>query len=284
MHAELLETLARATAGRKVPRVRALHLPRLPWDGSKDGEFAALELDDGALGLSYVLLGDSLAALASGAHARQLIGVDALAVAAGWASGQGAQRTLGFAAVNALTRHVFDRVGFTPPDATDSIGGLGPQAGEHIGMIGFFPPLVKQVTACGARLTVLELRPELAGDHAGEGGNFRVTLDARELSGCDKVLCTSTVLLNDTLEDVLSLCAGARAFVMIGPGAACLPDPLFKRGVTLLGGAWIEDAQAFKQALATGQPWGRYARKFALARADYPGIDALLAREPRSGA
>ncbi|MFZ2648754.1 MAG: DUF364 domain-containing protein [Burkholderiaceae bacterium] len=280
LHAELLNTLARALAGRKVPRVRALHLPRSPWDGSKDGEFGALELDDGSLGLSYVLLGDSLAALASRSHTPQLIGADALAVAQWWANGQGAQRTLGFAAVNALTRHVFDRFGFTPPPATDSIGGLDPQAGEHIGMIGFFPPLVKQVTACGARLTVLELRPELAGEHAGEHGIFRVTLDARELAGCDKVLSTSTVLLNDTLDEVLARCTGARAFAMIGPGAACLPDPLFERGVSLLGGAWVEDAQAFKQALAAGQPWGAHARKFALARAHYPGIDALLAREP----
>jgi len=195
-------------------------------------------------------------------------------VAQWWVDGQGVQRTLGFAAVNALTRHLFDRCAFVPPEATDSIGGLAPQSGEHIGMIGFFPPLVKQVTAHGARLTVLELRSELAGVRAG----FRITLDPRELAGCDKVLSTSTVLLNDTLDEVLSHCSHASAFAMIGPGAACLPDPLFARGVTLLGGAWIVDAPAFKRALAAGEPWGRHARKFALARADYPGIDALLAR------
>jgi hypothetical protein len=43
-----------------------------------------------------------------------------------------------------------------------------------------------------------------------------------------------------------------------------------------MGGAWIEDAEGFKRALAAGQPWGGHARKFALARADYPGLDALL--------
>ncbi len=285
LQAELLSALARACAGREVPRIRALHLPRSPWDGSKDGEFGAIELDDGSLGLSYVLLGDALAALASGGHAEQLIGADPFQVAQGWASGQGADRTLGtlgFAAVNALTRHLFDRLDYAPPDAADSIGGLDPQPAEHIGMIGFFPPLVKQVTARGARLTVLELRADLAGEFAGEGageaGSFRITLDPRELIRCDKVLCTSTVLLNDTLGAVLASCTGARAFVLIGPGASCLPDPLFARGVTLLGGAWIEDAQGFKAALAAGLPWGRFARKFALARADYPGIDALLAR------
>ena len=277
---ELLQLLSRAL-GARVPRVRALHLPRTPWDGTKDGEFGALELDDGSLGLCYVLLGDSLAELAAGKQtqrcygtSRTLEGASALDIAHCWASERGALRTLGFAAVNALTRHVFDRARFTPRQATDSIGGLAPQRGEHIGMVGFFPPLVEQVTACGARLTVLELRSELAGAREG----FHITLNASELRSCDKVLCTSTVLLNDTLDDVLASCAHARAFALIGPGAACLPDPLFARGVTLLGGAWIEDAAEFKAALAAGQPWGRYARKFALARAEYPGIDALLAR------
>jgi uncharacterized protein (DUF4213/DUF364 family) len=84
------------------------------------------------------------------------------------------------------------------------------------------------------------------------------------------------VLLNDTLDEVLSHCSAARAFAMLGPGASCLPDPLFRRGVTLLGGVWIERPDAFKRALAAGQPWGRHARKFALASARYPGIDALL--------
>jgi hypothetical protein len=269
---ETLAALRRALAGHAVPRVRALHLPRSPWDGSKDAEFGALELDDGSLGLAYVLLDGTLTALLEGGET--LAGADALAVAERWAAAHGPQRALGFAAVNALTRHVFDRAGFVPPAAPDSIGGLDPQPGEHIGMVGYFAPLAKRVTACGARLTVLELRPELAGAHDG----FHITLDARELAACDKLLSTSTVLLNDTLDDLLAQCGRAQRFAMIGPGASCLPDALFARGVTLMGGAWIESPAAFRQALAAGEPWGRHARKFALARADYPGVEALAAR------
>jgi len=275
---EMLQLLARAFAGGPPPRVRALHLPPAQWDGGKDGEFGALELEDGSLGLSYVLLDGTLAKLAPGARGAGLRGADALEVAQWWARGDGAERTLGFAAVNALTRHLFDLAGFVPPDATDSIAGLDPRAGEHIGMVGLFPPLVKQVTACGARLTVLELRPELAGTRDA----FRVTLDPRELEGCDKLLSTSTVLLNDSLDEVLSHCADARAFAMVGPGASCLPDPLFRRGVTSLGGVWIEQGDAFKQALAAGEVWGKFARKFSLARESYPGIDALIEQIRRS--
>lgn len=261
----LLADLADQLGGGRAPRVRALHLPPVPWTGGKDGEFAALELDDGSLGLSYVLLDDSLAALAGPAGAG-LAGADALAVAAGWRDGAGAARTLGFAAVNALSRHLFDRAGFAPPDAPDSIAGLDPQAGEHIGMVGFFPPLVKQVTARGARLTVLELRADLAGEREG----FRVTLDPSALQSCDKLLATSTVLLNHTLDALLAQARQARRIALVGPGAGCLPGTLFGRGVTTLAGSWVTDAAGFKQALRQGRSWTAHARKFALQAADWP--------------
>ena len=46
------------------------------------------------------------------------------------------------------------------------------------------------------------------------------------LAACDKVLSTSTVLLNDTLDAVLAACTRARhrAFAMIGPGSATRVD------------------------------------------------------------
>ena len=243
------------------PRVRALHLPPWPWTGSKDGEFGALELDSGALGLCYLLLDGALAALVGG-PGQALAGSDALALARRWRDGQGIERTLGFAAVNALSRHVLDCEGRLPPDAPDSIGGLDPQPGDHIGMVGFFPPLVPRVTACGARLTVLELRADLAGRHPG----LEITLDPAALQACNKVLMTSTVLLNGTLDTVLDHCRQASRLAMIGPGAGCLPEPLFDRGVTTLGGSWIVDRSGFVQALRRGDAWGRFARKVAWQR------------------
>lgn len=244
------------------PRLRAIHLPPLPWNGSKDGEFAAVELEGGALGLSYVLLDDTLAALA-GVDGRKLVGGDALALARRWRDGQGAERTLGFAAVNALSRWLMDRDGERPPIATDAIGGLQPAAGEHIGMVGFFPPLLRAITEAGARLTVLELRADLAGAHP----DCTVTLDPTALRTCSQVLMTSTVLLNGSLDAVLAHCVNARRVAMIGPGASCLPQPLFDRGVTALGGIWIEDGPGFVAALGQGAPWGRFARKVLWRRA-----------------
>jgi uncharacterized protein len=274
--AELVAGLARAAkAGRAPLRVRALHLPPAGAEG-KDGEFCALELEDGAVGLSFVLLGDTLARLraAGSSGAAAIAGMEALDLADWFATRDGVERTLGYAAVNALTASLYARAGYRPPDAADSLGLLDPRPGDEVGMIGLFPSLASKVVAAGARLTVLELRTELAGEREG----YRVTLEPAELSGCGKVLSTSTILLNGTLEPILAACRGAATLALVGPGASCLPDPLFARGVTQLGGAEVVDRAAFLQALRSGAKWGGSARRVTIAAATYPGLDALLAR------
>ena len=325
---DLVTALERATAGQPIPRVRALHLPPAEAAASKNGEFCALELDDGALGISYVLLDDTLQRLIDSGDSGGIVGMDALELARAFAAplagaggrggagdggtgdggagdrgagdggvgnlrtadagagnagagGAGARmadvaaahalrRTLGFAACNALSRTVMDRMGFAPPRATDSIGGIAPQAGDHVGMVGLFSPLLKQVTAAGARLTVIELNPDYAGHYDG----YRVTLDAAELEACNKVLSTSTILLNQTVDAMLAHCRRAERIVLIGPSAGCLPDPLFARGVTVVGGSWVTDRAGFIDALRRGDSWSAFAYKFALSAADWPGLTA----------
>jgi uncharacterized protein (DUF4213/DUF364 family) len=266
-----LERFAQRT---RLPTVRALHLPPDPAPGASRGEFCALELDDGSLGLSYVLLNDTLARLRTLDPSLGLAGADALQVARRYAAGPLAQRTLGFAAANALSACLYRRAGWRPPASADSLGALDPRPGESIGMIGLFTPLLPRVLASGAQLTVLELKPHLAGQRDG----YRVTLDADMLRACDKVVATGTLVLNDTLDRMLALCQRARWIALIGPSMGCLPDALFARGVTLLGGSWVTDCQAYVDALQRGEVRTGLAQKVAITTADYPGFDALLAR------
>jgi uncharacterized protein (DUF4213/DUF364 family) len=276
--AELVAGLARAEAGRPPLRVRALHLPPAEADG-KAGEFCALELEDGSLGLSYVLLGDTLARLRAGEPlaAGRVVGAVALELASWTSAPAGVERTLGYAAANALTASLYARAGYRPPDAADSIGHLDLRPGDSVGMVGLFRSLPGKVVAAGARLTVLELAPALAGDRDG----FRVTLDPGELAGCNKVIATSTILLNATLEPILAACRGAATLALVGPGASCLPDPLFARGVTLLGGVEVVDPAGFLRALGAGAKWGGTVRQVALAASGYLGLEGLLRRVRR---
>ena len=266
----LLERMPRAG----LPRVRTLHLPPDPVPGEPRGEFCALELQDGSLGLSYVLLDDTLAHLRVHDASLGLAGADALAVAHRLAGAAGPQRAIGLAAVNALTRWLFDRAGWRPDASLDSIGSLQPQAGDRIGMIGLFTPLLPRVLASGASLLVVELKSHLAGQQQG----YRVTLDASELRHCSKVLATGTLVLNDTLDAMLAHCRQACWLALIGPSMGCLPDALFARGVTLIGGNWVLNGPAYVDALRCGEQRRGLSEKVAITAAAYPGFEALLAR------
>lgn len=252
-------------------RVKRVVLPPLVDKPGKEGEFCAVQLDDGSVGLVFTLLDGTLAAL----HAR---GADpgraAMDLVRGYAEGEGASRALGLAAINALTRRLYDRAGFVPDDSIDSFGSLRLAPGDRLGMVGHFTPLIEQARALGIPVTVLELKAELVREEPG----LVVTLDAQRLAGCNKIVSTSTLLLNDTFEPVSGAWRWAEAVAIVGPSAGCPPDPLFAAGVSAVGTAWIADAEGFLVHVAAGEKWGAASRKVTLTPHRYPGLDALLAR------
>lgn len=252
-------------------RVQRIVLPPLADKPGREGEFCAVQLDDGSIGLAFTLLDGTLAAL----HARGAdSGRAAMELVRGYAAGDGAARALGLATINALTRRLFDRAGFVPDDSIDSFGSLALEPGDRLGMVGHFTPLIEQARALGIPLTVLELKAELVREEPG----LVVTLDPARLAGCNKIVSTSTLLLNDTFEAVAGCWRGAVAVAIVGPSAGCPPDPLFAAGVSAVGAAWVIDAEAFLARVAAGAKWGETSRKVTLTPQPYPGLDALLAK------
>lgn len=270
---ELLGRVEAIAALGPLPPVAALHLPLTAEEGSRASEFCGVELGDGSIGLSFLLLGDSFARLQRENPAGRLRGMAALDLARRCLDDDPVWRTLGFATINAISQRFFREGGYVLDTATDSIGSLDPRPGERIGMVGLFGPLVPRIVEAGASLVVLELQSRLAGERDG----WRVTLDPTDLAGCEKVLSTTTVLLNDTLDAVLRAVRGARWLALVGPGGGCVPDDLFARGVTLLGATTIVDRDGFADAVARGESWGGFARKYVISRDRYPGFDALAA-------
>ncbi|MFZ1909755.1 MAG: DUF364 domain-containing protein, partial [Burkholderiales bacterium] len=176
------------------------------------------------------------------------------------------------AAINAVTQHVFRRAGYEPDLAANSIGSLQLKPGDRVGMIGFFPPLVPRVRELGLRLTVLELRAELVNEEPA----LTVTLDPKRLADCNKIVSTSTVLLNETLEEILFHCRHAQELALVGPSASCFPDPLFARGVTAMGGYWVLEPAVFMRRAAALEPWGDAGKKSSVQRSAFPGTRTLL--------
>jgi uncharacterized protein (DUF4213/DUF364 family) len=269
---ELLAAARRIDGVLGAPAVTGVHIPRQQENPGRDAEFCAVRLADGAVGAAYVLLENTLERIQ---ERRGRGPSSALELAEGLLSQDPVDRALGLAAINALSQSLFRRAGFLPDTASNSLGSLGLGPGDHLGMIGFFPPLVERVRALGIPLLVVELKSELVREEPG----FSVTLDAAQLVRCNKIISTSTVLLNDSLDRILAAARHAQQFVIIGPSAGCVPDPLFARGVTAMGGVLVTDAEAFMGRAGASEPWGNAARKYHIARGPaYPGLARLMER------
>lgn len=255
-----------------------LHLPlQSPTGQPHDAKFCAIELADGGFGLSYVLLGDTLHDLLR-SHGRgvPLAGADPMALARRLSGGDPVERALALAAINAMTDAVWRRVGYQPPPAGNSLGDITLTAHDHLGMIGFFPPLVRRVDAAGGRLSMVEMSAEMVARQRERFPGVHITLERAALADCNLVIGTSTMLLNDTLDAMLAAAPGASRFAVIGPSAGLWPDALFERGVTLLGGTRVMDPAAFRHAMAAGESWSGATQKFAIDRAGWPGWRALV--------
>ena len=170
------------------------------------------------------------------------------------------QRAVGMAAINAISQFAFEAWGYPLPETAKTLGALDIAPDDHVGMVGYFPPLVDQIRALGARLTVVELNERWLQS----APRFEVTLDAERLEGCNKVISTGTVLINQTLDGLLARCRGASEFALVGPTVGCLPEPLFDRGVTVLGGTRVVDTAEFKRRWAAQEKWRAATRRYVL--------------------
>ncbi|GAB4352232.1 MAG: hypothetical protein Kow006_16760 [Gammaproteobacteria bacterium] len=257
-----------------LPPVRTLWLPGPRENPEKSAEFGAVVLEDGSVGLMFVLLGDTLQQMRERGLHRSLAGQPPAAIARGFASTDPVEKALGLGALNAISQHLFGAAGWEPPGAADSLASLEPQPGDRVGMVGYFPPLVEHLGEAGIDLVVVELKAELVQ----RSEHLLVTLDPSALEACNKVLCTSTVLLNDTIDRVLAHCRSAERVALVGPSAGFLPDPLFDRGVDTVGGNRVLDVEGFLDRCEREEKWGETARKYLIRRQSYPGFRALLAR------
>jgi hypothetical protein len=266
----LIETLANG-----LPAIDAvgLRLPEPVDDGRYRDEFGFVFLDDGSVGPFYVSLDTVLATLWERYPRPDALRFDPVATARRLAGGDLAERALALGAYNALSRRLMRRAGYRPAERGSAKELAAAPAGEPVGMVGYFCPVIDRLVAAGNEVLVLEQQPARVPERAG----VRVTTRPVDLAVCGLVLCTASVLINDTLDEVLRACTGVRSFQLIGPSGSGLPDALFAHGVHAVGGIAFEDPDLLKQTLDRGEPWGTAGCKYQIERDAYPGVGNLLA-------
>lgn len=150
---------------------------------------------------------------------------------------------VGIATINALSAILLedDRCPYKPSAFGNALDLIQITGEDTVVMVGAFPPFIKRIQEITKKLFVIEKNPR----SVGKGDAVQIEPEARlqELIPQGNILIiTGVTLVNHTLEPILRLARNARDIVVVGPTASVYPEPLFKRGVTILGGVRVTDA------------------------------------------
>ncbi|MBW1815316.1 MAG: hypothetical protein JRJ39_17220 [Deltaproteobacteria bacterium] len=234
----------------------------------KDTHFMALRLESGAVGISFVLPPDEKIEQYNTLKLSDFIGKDPCGFALEFGSEDPIKEMISLAAVNAICQHIMRETNFTVESAVDSLGLLSISAGDRIGMVGLFSGLVETIRNADAELVIVEKQERLIKKYP----NLPITLDATKLRACNKILCTSATILNNSLDEILTHCSSDSFISIIGPTAGYFPDPLFARGVDVVGGRVVKNGSHFMRLLAEGKHWGNTTQKTCFQRKTYASI------------
>ncbi|OEU44484.1 MAG: hypothetical protein BBJ60_05585 [Desulfobacterales bacterium S7086C20] len=237
-------------------------------DQPKDAQFMAISLEGGATGISFVLLPDEKMEEYTALLPSEFIEKNPQEFALEFGSDDPLKEMVSLAAINAICQHVMWVTSFPVDHTIDSLGLLSISAGDRIGMVGLFSGLVKKIKEVNAELVVLEKKEQLVQKHS----DLPITMDPTKLSTCNKILCTSTTILNNSLDEVLAHCSHDAFISIIGPTAGYFPDPLFARGVDVVGGRIVKKGAQFLQVLSERKRWGDATQMICFQKKTYAGM------------
>lgn len=256
-----------------LPSIQEIFIPASEelMKNSKKASFGAVQLEDGTIGIVFLNLSRVIKENREQINLNDFKGQDVGELALKFSNTNPIYKTLGLGAINAISQHIFKRANYSFDYATNPLGKLDLKEGDKVGMVGFFPPLIKLINKMHIPLIVVEKKEHFLQQHE----NWEVTLDPSRLEECNKVLSTSTIVLNETLDQVLFHCKNAEKIALVGPTAGFLPDPLFKKNVHVVGGTLIQDTHLFMKRIKNGIKWGDSAQKYCIESISYPGYKKL---------
>jgi len=251
-----------------LPQIEQILLPVDDTSPDIKDNFGFVVLSDGSTGPFYTCLGKTREWVETTAH--QAIGQSPVTIARHLDGVDIPRSALALGTFNALSQHLMKRAGFDPSTIGKRADSELPDA--HIGMVGFFGPLIERYLAQGKKVTVIEQQPERVPAELG----LAVFTTPEALADCDYILCTASTLINNSIESIIQAAGKPAKINLIGPSASGLPDLLFDLGIHSTGGLIINRPEDLKCAIAAGESWGSCGRKYQLTRADYPGVAQLL--------
>ncbi|GAB6135051.1 Rossmann-like domain-containing protein [Thermococcus prieurii] len=153
------------------------------------------------------------------------------------------ERTLGLAAINAVSQYHIDLSGAEWGDVLELI----PENSGKVALIGNMPPLVRELREKGYEIYVFERNARLW-----DKDTFSDALEYHLLPEMDAVIASATCLVNGTIDMLLDRAKRAGLFVLTGPTGQLLPEFLRGTGVTHLAAMKVVDIKRALLGLKLG--------------------------------
>ncbi len=258
----------------EVPKIEQIFFPSMEMNLADQNynNFGAIKLQDDSIGIIYIGLNYDIKRKAQDYKTETLERINPYYLAKEVESKDLFRKTLAFGAINAICQSFLKQINYSFDFTTDSLGLLSLQEGDLVGMVGLFPPLLKRIEKMNIPLYIIEKKEHFVQKHK----KWEVSLDPSLLNKCNKVLCTSTTVLNDSIDEILSHCQNAERISIIGPTAGFLPDPLFKRGIDVIGGTYVSYPSLFMERINQNKKWGNSTKKYCIQAKNYVGLTSLL--------
>lgn len=195
----------------------------------------AIAMDNGLIGVTYVLSGEIDHACSVIPTAGTLVGMKAEDAAAWAVEGNNViSRALGLGVLNSVACPEV-RKSDTDLQDSDAVFAAEIRPEDTIGIIGHIGPVISRLQGRPNRILIFERN-----ESKGAAGTYPESAEPELLPDCQVVFITSSSLINGTLENLLQYCTNARDIIMVGSSTPLYPKAFAGTGVTVLSGTiWL---------------------------------------------
>lgn len=164
------------------------------------------------------------------------------------------KKALGIAVLNALSTFCWDKMNYRDYELVyglDAFDELTFSQADKVVVIGALVPILRRLRTEKMDFRVLEMDPATLKPYEMP---FYAPADQANLylPQADCAVITGVTLLNDTLPNLLAMAKPGANILVTGPTASMLPDAMFRRGVTLLGGIVVTKADELLDVISEG--------------------------------
>ena len=158
------------------------------------------------------------------------------------------ERVIGIATINVLSQTALnvDKYLISDGNFIDYID-KRVRKSDTVALVGYIKPFIQILQRKAKTLYIFERNRKVNNEQVPPESASQELLPQANIA-----IITGSSIANGTIDNILTLSRGAREIGIVGPSAGLIPDPLFKRGVTIIGNIKPLDSERLFQIIMEG--------------------------------